>query len=123
MSILIVDDEEKILKFLARFLEQKGYNTTQCTSAEEALSAFLNRPGHFSLIVTDIKMPGMSGLKLIESIYDKGYDTPVIFMTGHLEEEENVIRSHLEFADLLLKPFDLNSLHSKVKKLLNDLPE
>jgi len=120
MNILIVDDELKILKFLGNYLNQKGYITTQCQSSEEALRYFLDNINSVDLIITDIKMPGMSGLQLVESLFQKGYEIPIIFMTGHLEEEENVIRSHLEFSDLLLKPFNLEDLYSKVLKYKNN---
>ncbi len=120
MKIIIVDDEPKILNFLGGFLGKKGCVTVQCLSAEEALNYMLAEDSDFDLIITDIKMPGMSGLELVETLYEKGYETPVIFMTGHLEEEENVIRSHLEFADLLLKPFNLEKLYSKVEKYRTD---
>ena len=79
--ILVVDDEPLICQQLERLYTHSGYAVTIAPSAEEALERLDN--GGIDLVVTDIRLPGMSGVELTKRIQDKSSDVPVIVITGY----------------------------------------
>jgi two-component system nitrogen regulation response regulator NtrX len=80
-TILVVDDEDSIRESLRMVLEYEGYRVEEARSGEEALSKVRQRMPEAVLL--DIKMPGMNGLEVLGSLQDRGYDMPVIIITGH----------------------------------------
>lgn len=112
MKILVVDDEPMLLEILSEFLEEQGYDVEQAESAEEALKFFLNAPESYDLVLTDIKMPVMSGFDLLRQIRSENYDTPVIMMSGHVEGEIDKKAEEMGVSACLLKPFDFSKLFS-----------
>ena len=99
----IVDDDRPMCKAMARLVRLHGYTAYTFTSAE----AFLASP-HLTeteCLITDIRMPGMSGFDLKRALTSSGYDIPVIFVTGHGEE-----RGMADAAGFLTKPFDGHAL-------------
>ena len=80
-TILLVDDEEGIRKVLGISLEDSGYTVHTAENGEKALEIFKKvRP---PIVLTDIKMPGMSGIHLLQKIKSVNPDTEVIMITGH----------------------------------------
>jgi signal transduction histidine kinase len=77
---LIVDDDEVLLRTHARTLAREGYRVETAQDAETALAAF--RRTSFDVIVSDITMPGMSGIDLVERMHGDGIDVPVVLVTG-----------------------------------------
>ncbi len=105
MRILIVDDEGSLLLTLVANLELEGFDVVGAQDANSALR--LVREGHFDLVLTDIRMPGMSGLELFRSIRSIRPDMPVILMTAFAAE--NLINQAVQegvFA-VLPKPFEI----------------
>lgn len=99
-SILLVDDEEGIRKVLGITLADAGYRVTTAADGEEAMRRFAEeRP---DIVLTDIKMPGMSGLELLESIKSRDSEVEVIMLTGHGDMElaiQSLKRDATDFID------------------------
>ena len=74
---------------------------------------------NFDLIITDIKMPGLDGLSLLRRLRDHDNLTPLIFMTGHIDQKEAVDDSGLGFCGMILKPFELKQLIDVIEKSRN----
>ena len=80
-TILVVDDEASIRDSLRMILEYEGYRVEEAGTGTEALSLWRKLAPHAVLL--DIKMPEMDGLEVFRLAQEKGYDTPVIIITGH----------------------------------------
>ncbi len=79
--VLIVDDEESLRRFLGILLKKEGYEVTAVANGSEALAAFQKDP--FDVVLTDIKMPGMSGIDLLRAIRASDPTVPVVVMTAY----------------------------------------
>ncbi len=80
-SVLVVDDEEAIRESLRMILEYEGYRVREAANGAEALEAI--RKAAPDAVLLDIKMPEMDGLQVLKAIQDRGYDMPVLIITGH----------------------------------------
>jgi protein-histidine pros-kinase len=78
--VLLIDDEEQLLRAYGRFMQRGGFEVELAGSAEAALRAL--QRGSFDLIMSDIGMPNMTGIQLVEHLRASGNDTPVVLMTG-----------------------------------------
>jgi len=123
MKILVVDDEKDVkLLFQQRFrkeIKKKEINFAFAFSGEEALS-YLNHHVHEAvLILSDINMPGMSGLELLEKIKTNYLEPPpvVMMITAYGDEENYATAQRLGADDFLTKPVDFGSLKEKLKTL------
>jgi len=120
-NILIIDDEKVITKSLQKLLTRQGYNVTTAQSGKQALESIKN--GNFDLIVCDIRMPDMDGIKTIKEIraYLKRNDRksiPEVFITGYADEDKYEKVIELKVADYIYKPFDIEEFMRVVKKNL-----
>jgi PAS domain S-box-containing protein len=118
-SILFVDDETMIVKIVEKMLASLGYRVTMRTSAVEALEAFKNNPDGFDLVVTDLIMPRMSGLDLVERILEIRPDLPIVLCTGFSTKvsEEAVARQRV--SEILNKPILRRELADAVRSALD----
>ena len=80
-KILIVDDEEKIAEVLEKFLQKQGFEMTKLFEARQAIE-LLKTGALFDLLITDMKMPGFTGLDLLKAKKEMKNDTPVLLLTG-----------------------------------------
>jgi PAS domain S-box-containing protein len=80
--ILLVDDESTVLEITAHILEKLGYRVTSKSSGSSALESFQANPAGFDLLITDLTMPGISGIGLVQKIREIREDIPVIFFSG-----------------------------------------
>ena len=116
-SILIVDDEQDMLQLLKRSLEPElNCQAQTATSGEQALQ--LLAAGVFDLVLADIKMPGMDGLRLLELIKKDSPQLTVVMMTafGHIEMAVKAMKRGAY--DFVTKPFDLDALVLRLEKAL-----
>ena len=113
--ILIVDDEVEITEILADLLSE-DYNCLRAGSAEEALERL--RQGEFQLVISDITMPGMSGLEMIPHVKELSPDTVVVMISGMQTVESAIGALRLGAFDYLMKPFDLRQVEAVVKRAL-----
>ena len=113
-TILIVDDEKNYLRVLSAVLEEEGYEVLTALSGREALE--IQETSDLDLTLTDMKMPGMDGIKLLEHIKAKDPDLPVIMMTAHGTVDKAVEAMQKGAYSYILKPFDNERLIIYVKK-------
>jgi DNA-binding NtrC family response regulator len=81
--LLIVDDEEKLLDLLRRFLERRGFQVDACASAEAAWKRFSEDPQGFALVITDLTLDGTSGADLIERVRRLRPGLPALITSGY----------------------------------------
>jgi len=115
-TILIVDDEKNYPRILSAVLEEEGFETFCANSGYEALEILKNID--VDLVLTDMKMPKMDGIELLEKIKDKDKNIPVIMMTAHGTVDKAVEAMQKGAYSYILKPFDNNRLIIYVNKAI-----
>ncbi len=113
-TILVVDDEKNYLRVLSAVLEDEGYEVLTALNGSEALE--IHKRSDLDLILTDMKMPGMNGIELLENVKAIDPDLPVIMMTAHGTVDKAVEAMQKGAYSYILKPFDNDRLIIYVKK-------
>lgn len=103
-NILVVDDEPLLVRINKRQLENKGYSVSGCTESSDALELFTKDPDSFHLLLTDLTMPGMSGIELIKQIHHHSPGLPVIVMTGMIDKQIEDQLYELGVSAVVVKP-------------------
>ncbi len=116
-TILIVDDEKNYPMILSAVLEDAGYNAVTASSGMEALDVLDSCL--VDLVLTDVTMPGMSGIDLLENIKQIKPDLPVIIMTAHGSVEKAVDAMHKGAYTFIIKPFENEGLIAHISKALS----
>ena len=115
-KILVIDDEEDILKLLSSVLGSEGYEVVTAMDGQEGVERFHETDP--DLIVTDVKMPRKNGLQLLKEIKDAGSDVDVIILTGHSDEATAIDCLRNGAYDYLVKPLeDIDVLLAAVRGL------
>lgn len=116
-TVLVVDDEEPVRRLAVRMLTSAGYQALEAGHGREALSAMEQHGESINLILTDIKMPGMSGRELGAQVARRWPDKPILYMSGFASE---VFQGGLleQGAPFLAKPFTQADLAAKIRGLL-----
>ncbi|MBF0290474.1 MAG: response regulator [SAR324 cluster bacterium] len=117
MNVLLVDDENDFLKVLIRLLNSSGHKVETAENGIMAWEKFSQSPERIDAIVTDINMPGLSGLELLEKIRKDNHEVSVIFMTGERELKYAIQALQFDAFDFLIKPFEAKQLIQVLKKL------
>jgi diguanylate cyclase (GGDEF)-like protein/putative nucleotidyltransferase with HDIG domain len=117
-QILVVDDEAPILRFLSEALRREGCDTKAVGSAEEAIAAVRERPFFYDLLITDISMPGMTGIELLREVNNADDLLVKVVMTGYATVD-NAISCLREGAyDFISKPLDARHLGLVLRRAL-----
>ena len=114
-TILVVDDEPKIVQIARDYLEESGYKVLSSGEGTQALT--IARQDKPDLIVLDLMLPGMDGLDVCRSIR-KESDVPIIMLTARAEEIDQLIGLELGADDYITKPFSPRTLVARVRALL-----
>jgi len=116
-KILIVDDEQSMRDTLQIMLENEGFSVDSAANGIEALN--LCETDLYDLIITDMKMPGVDGIQLIEKLNSRGSDTPIIIMTAYATKEQAIKTLNLGASFFIEKPFKktvlLNFVNRSIK--------
>ncbi len=115
-AILVVDDETVLRNNLVRYLGRNGRPVQGAASAEEALERMATTD--FSVVVTDLRMPGMGGAELIERLRVERPETLVLVMTAYASVESAIAALRAGAHDYLIKPLSLEDVDHKVERLL-----
>src|SRR6476646_7124122 len=118
-SILVVDDEKNQREILETILSGEGYDVTTASSGEAAMKFVADR--HFDLVLTDLKMTGMSGLDLLKELTDFDKSIIVILLTAHGSIDSAVDALRLGAFEYLQKPYDSEKLLETVSRALKKL--
>lgn len=125
LKILVVDDEISIQGILTEVLEEDGYEVDAAGSGEEALEIF--EKDKYSLVITDIRMPGMTGIQLLQEIKKISPETQVIIITSHASMETAVKALRYGAYDYFIKPFEdlalISAMTSRVVERLRLIEE
>jgi len=116
-TVFVVDDDPSIRESLSLLLSSAGYGVKPFASAKEFLESEHDTPGP-ACLVSDIKMPGLSGLDLQKELLSRNYPIPIVFITGHGDIPISVQAMKKGAVDFLSKPFDDNELLDAVKMAL-----
>ena len=115
--ILVVDDEDTVRSVLHQVLTEDGYSVEAASSGEHALAMMEKKS--FSLVISDIKMPGITGLELLEKIKARYSETQVIIITSHASLDSAIEAIRLGAYDYLFKPFeDLDLVSTAARRAL-----
>jgi len=116
-SVIVVDDEAPIREAVEQWLTLSGFNVQLCSRAEDCLAQL---PEHFpGVIVSDVRMPGMSGLELLNQLQSRDADLPVILLTGHGDVPMAVEAIRDGAYDFLEKPFSPETLMRTLRRALD----
>jgi CheY-like chemotaxis protein len=118
-NILVVDDEDNIREIITEFLQTLGYNVVEASNGEDALLACTRTK--FDLVISDIRMPKMNGIKLLKSLKTYMPDLPIILMTGYQPSKMQEDNLSVKADGYLLKPFSLTSLRQTILKVFKTL--
>jgi two-component system cell cycle sensor histidine kinase/response regulator CckA len=117
-TILLVEDDNSVRKFICIALNNLGYQVHECSNGEEAQKYIMETHIHFDLLITDVVMPGMDGFALAKKVRETDPGIKVIFTTGYTDTgllEEQPKEAAYE---LIPKPFSITDLSSVVRKVL-----
>ncbi|MCP4196940.1 MAG: response regulator, partial [Proteobacteria bacterium] len=117
--ILVVDDEEQIVRMLKRLLEPLGYRVTSMTSSLEALLAFRDSPNLFDIVVTDQTMPELTGTKLAAEMLRIRPDLPIILTSGYTNSVTETQIAELGIGAFLPKPISKFDIGHTLRRLLD----
>jgi DNA-binding response OmpR family regulator len=114
IRIVLIEDDNLMREWLGRSLTTRGYKVERYRRAEEALEALCTDTP--DAVVTDVRMPGMSGIELGRTLRARGVDVPLVFMTADPSESLGVDALEIGVRRLLRKPFnDLSELWAAVE--------
>jgi len=119
-SILIVDDDALMRRSLTFHLEQAGYRVHAAANAEDGLAFVQHSPP--DLVLLDISLPGMDGLDALREL-KAHHNLPVIFLTAHRRELDEVVGLELGADDYITKPFDVDVVLAHIKAVLRRVNE
>src|SRR5690349_8229715 len=112
--ILLVEDDSSIAAALKKDLQAEGYDVAVALRGDEGLAQAQTAP--CDLVLTDLKMPGLSGLELVEQLHSVKPKLPIVMMTAFGTTETAIEATKLGAYDYLLKPFDMAELLDVVAK-------
>ena len=118
-KILLVDDEELVIRSIGKLLQKQGHDVVMANSGEDAIA--LVQKGIFDLVVLDVRMPGMNGIEVVKSIrqfqkQEGRKAIPEILITGYADEAMMKEAEALKVADCLYKPFDIRDFLTCVNR-------
>lgn len=120
--VLYVDDEPTLVFLMTRALEKLGIASQGFANADEALAAFEREPQAFTLVLTDLTMPGgMSGLELAQAVLSIRSDTAVVIASGAIDPAEAQRAAAVGVRTMIQKPAKVAEMAQLVSELLRDL--
>ena len=114
--ILVVDNEAKMRRILELALKNMGHHVEQAADGEEALTVI--ERGVFDLVLTDLRMPRMDGIGLLNALRERGIEVPVIVLTAYATIETAVTAMKLGAVDYIIRPFEMETIELAVNRVL-----
>jgi two-component system cell cycle sensor histidine kinase/response regulator CckA len=119
-TILVVDDDKDTLEFIAEQISKMGQTVYTASCGQEAIKLLDNQIDSLDLMLSDVVMPGMSGIELAESLADKEPGVKVILMSGCLRPSFTFGNAAKDEKGFIRKPFSGKTLTNHVKKALDE---
>ena len=119
-KILVVEDEEDLLRGIEINLVKEGYRVLKATRGDVAVDLAIKENPH--LILLDVMLPGMSGLDVCRELRRKGIEVPIIMLTARAEEIDRVLGLEIGADDYVTKPFSLRELLARIRVRLRRQP-
>ena len=120
MSLLVVEDEERIASFLDKGLTAHGYAVEWARTGAEALQ--LGTGPDIALVILDLKLPDLDGLEVLAGLRTQGVTVPVLILSGRAQVADRVRGLELGADDYLAKPFAFDELLARVRVSAHPLP-
>ena len=118
ITVLIVDDEERIRKLIKDFLNKENFKTLEAEDGEKALEVFEENSNKINLILLDVMMPKLDGWSVLRQIRHDS-KVPVVMLTARGEEQDELFGFELGVDEYIAKPFSPKLLVARIKALLN----
>ena len=118
--ILIVDDEDQIVRMEQQMLERLGYQVTARISNIEALEAFRADPDKFNLVIADMTMSNITGVQLSQKLLEIKHDIPIIICTGLNQKISEDNAKTVGINGFIIKPATINELAGTIRKVLDE---
>ena len=116
IKILVVDDDEKLIRSVCTYLNDSGYDAKGCLSAQAAYDAMYNQI--YDLIISDIMMPGIDGFEFAETVRGLNKAVPILFMSARDDLPAKQRGFDLGIDDYMVKPIDFSELLMRIRALL-----
>ena len=123
--ILLADDDKEMRNLLSQMFHKAGFKVTECIDGMDLLThleSFLftekQKQHKFDLIISDIRMPGITGMEILEGVQSSRGFPPMILITAFGDEETHLQAKKFNAAAMFDKPFDIDDLLDKVRQLL-----
>lgn len=116
--VLLVDDEEELVSTLEERLLLRGINVETSTTGHTALKML--DESHFDIVVVDLKMPNLDGVGVIDAVRREHPDVKVLLITGHGSATQSGEEEGFDADDVLLKPFDIDTLVQRINQKLEE---
>jgi DNA-binding response OmpR family regulator len=116
MKIMIIDDDADILNLFKDFLSKRGYDVVTFLDPLVAVKEIKNNPNHYALIITDIRMPGISGIELIKRVCRINSDIKVMIMSAFDINGDDLKEIRVE--EQVQKPIHMRTLAQSIEKIL-----
>ena len=121
--VLVAEDDPEMRRLLVWNLRKVGFDTVECSDGWELLDhlgrpVLTGEPDDFDLIVSDIRMPGVTGLEILEGIHETEWFVPMILITAFGSEEVHKQAERLGAAGMFDKPFDIDNLIKRIREVL-----
>ena len=117
-TILWVDDEDRALKVWSQILQKLGYTVLQARYGYEALKIFEKNKNRISLVILDMRMPGMDGCEVYDRLKAIQQEIKIIIVSGYIDQYSIDELLKRKFGDYIEKPFKLKELSEKIKEVL-----
>ena len=119
-TILFVDDEKALADMAKIILEKLGYKVKICIDPVDALNIFKNTPDLFDLVISDMTMPQLSGIKLSQKIREIRPEIPILICTGHISSIDEERMKELGISALALKPITTSEIATLIRNVLDN---
>ena len=116
LPLLVVEDDAAIRELLEEELNDAGYDTLGVPSAEEAIALLSHTP--VAMMITDVRLPGMTGIQLLQQLRQSGSELGIIVITAFGTIDQAVEALKLGADDFLTKPLDLDAIREAVFRVL-----
>ena len=118
--ILLIEDQENVRDMVLKMLERMGYQTSSAVSGMEGLDLIRENPDGYDVVITDYNMPKMTGLEMINQIYEDLPELPFIVLSGYSEDKmQEMIDEHPAIRAVLRKPVSKDVLSAKIQDVID----